>query len=130
MLFIKLCARWVPKQLTPEHKAKRMESELIFLQRYHDDSDEFLDRIITGDETWVAHFTPETKQQSVHWRQLGGVNHSSYSPDLAPSDFHLFLHLKKFLSGQRQRFQNDREAEMSATQWFHSQAAYFYDTRI
>ena len=38
-----------------------------------------------------------------------------YSPDLAPSDFHLFLHLKKFLSGQRQRFQNDREAEMSVT---------------
>ena len=40
-------------------------------------------------------------------------HHPSYSPDLAPSDFHLLLHLKKFLSGQRQRFQNDREAEMS-----------------
>ncbi|KDR22070.1 hypothetical protein L798_02924, partial [Zootermopsis nevadensis] len=25
-------------------------------------------------------------------------NHPPYSPDLAPSDFHLFLHLKKFLS--------------------------------
>jgi histone-lysine N-methyltransferase SETMAR len=24
-------------------------------------------------------------------------NHPPYSPDLAPSDFHLFLHLKKFL---------------------------------
>jgi hypothetical protein len=23
-------------------------------------------------------------------------NHPPYSPDLAPSDFHLFLHLKKF----------------------------------
>ena len=31
-----------------------------------------------------------------------------YSPHLAPSDLHLFLHLKKFLSGQHQRFQNDR----------------------
>ena len=29
--------------------------------------------------------------------------------------FHLLLHLKKFLSGQRQRFQNDRETEMSVT---------------
>ena len=28
---------------------------------------------------------------------------------------HHFLHLKKFLSGQRQRFQNDRETEMSVT---------------
>ena len=32
---------------------------LTFLQRYHDDGDEFLDRIITGDGTWVAHITPE-----------------------------------------------------------------------
>ena len=42
-------------------------------------------------------------------------HHPTYSPDLVPSDFHLFLHLKKFLSGQRQRFQDDREAEMSVT---------------
>jgi hypothetical protein len=43
-LFRKLYARWVPKQLTPEDKTKRMESALTFLQRYHDD-EEFLDRI-------------------------------------------------------------------------------------
>ena len=49
---------------------------------------------------------------------------------LAPSDFHLLLYLKKFLSGQRQRFHNDREAEMSVTQWLQSQAADFYDTGI
>ena len=31
-----------------------------------------------------------------------------------PSDFYIFL-LKKFLSVQRQRFQNDREAEIRVT---------------
>jgi hypothetical protein len=31
LLFRKLCAKWVPKQLTPEHKTKRMESALTFL---------------------------------------------------------------------------------------------------
>ena len=31
------------------------------------------------------------------------------------SDFHRFLHLKKFLSGQHQCFQNDRETEMIVT---------------
>ena len=42
------------------------------------------------------------------------LNHDPpYSPDLVPSDFHLFLHLKKFLFVQR--FQNDREAEISVT---------------
>jgi hypothetical protein len=35
--------------------------------------------------------------------------------------------LKKILSGQRQGFENDREAEMVVTQWFQSQAADFYD---
>ena len=41
--------------------------------------------------------------------------HVPYSPDLVPSDSHIFLRLKKFLSGQRQRFQNRRETEMSVT---------------
>ncbi|KAJ4451550.1 hypothetical protein ANN_03016, partial [Periplaneta americana] len=147
-------------------------------------------RIVTGDETWISHFTPETKQQSMHWRHSGSpvrtkfiqtlsvqkvmcmvfwdrkgillidflprgetvnadrycetlrklrraiqnkrrgmltasvvllhdnarphtarrtaaaltefcwelFDHPPYSPHLAPSDFHVFLHLKKFLS--------------------------------
>ena len=52
-----------------------------------------------------------------------------YSPDLAPSDFHLFLHLKKFLSSG-QRFENDAELKTTVTRWFHSQAADFYGTGI
>ena len=61
--------------------------------------------------------------------QLGGVyRHPPYIPDLAPSDFRLFLHLKKFLFGQH--FQNDRDAEMSVTQWLQSQATDFYNTGI
>ena len=42
-----------------------MESVLTFLWGYHDDGNEFPDWIITGDETWVAHTTPEMKQQSM-----------------------------------------------------------------
>jgi hypothetical protein len=32
------------------------------------------------------------------WEQF---DHPSYNPDLAPSDFHVFLHLKTFLGGRR-----------------------------
>ena len=32
-----------------------------------------------------------------------------YNPDLAPSDFHLFLHLKKFLGGKRFDDDDDRK---------------------
>jgi len=47
----KFCARWVPKQLTYLHKTQRIGSALTFLQRYWEEGDEFLDRIMTGDET-------------------------------------------------------------------------------
>ena len=54
-------------------------------------------------------------------------HHPSYSSDLIPSDFHLFLHLKKFLSDQQERIQNDREDEMNVTM-VPIQAEDFYDT--
>ena len=75
---------------------------------------------------------PHTARRSTHLLQEFGWevfnHHPPFSPELAPSYFHLFLHLKKFLSGWLQRFQNNREAEMSATQWLQTQAADFCDT--
>jgi len=66
--FRKLCARCVPKILMDDHKTKWMGSALKFLIRYAQEGDEFLDSIVTGDETWVFHHTPESKQQSLQWR--------------------------------------------------------------
>ena len=73
---------------------------------------------------------PQTVRRSTQLQDFSYevFNRQLYSTDLAPSDFHIFLHLKNFLSGQR--FQNDREAEMSVIQWFQSQAENFYDKRI
>jgi len=53
--------------LTDDHKTKRMGSALKILTRYAQE-DEFLDSIVTGDETWVFHHTPESMQQSLQWR--------------------------------------------------------------
>jgi len=64
----KLCARWVPKMLTDAQKTKRMGSALKFLTLYAQEGDEFLDSIVTGDETWGFHHTPESKEQSLQWR--------------------------------------------------------------
>jgi hypothetical protein len=36
---------------------------LMFLTRYAQEGDKFLDAIVTGDETWGFHHTPESKQQ-------------------------------------------------------------------
>jgi hypothetical protein len=48
----KFCAGWVPKMLTDDHKTKRMVSALKFVTRYVQEGDDFLDSIMTGDETW------------------------------------------------------------------------------
>jgi hypothetical protein len=39
-----------------------MGSALKFLTRYAQEGEEFLDSIVTGDETWVFHQTSESKQ--------------------------------------------------------------------
>jgi histone-lysine N-methyltransferase SETMAR len=53
--------------------------------------------------------------------------HPPYSPDLAPRDFHFFLHLKSFLAGQR--FHDD-EVREAVTTCFASQAASVYHEGI
>lgn len=213
----KLCSRWVPKMLTDVHKTIRLASALNFLERYSDEGDGFLSQIVTGDETWVAHVTPESKQQSMEWRHstspkkvkfkqtisarkimctvfwdMHGLllvdflprgrtinsetycetltklrraiqnkrrgmlskgivllhdnarphvshrtqdliasfgweqfDHPPYSPDLAPSDYHLFLYLKKHLGGQRH--DDDDDVKTAVQQWLSNQAADFYE---
>ena len=80
----KLCARWVPKILTDHHKTKRIGSALKFLIRYRREGEEFLDSIVSGDEIWAFHDTPESRQSPVAlrncmtetpriWRGFGSV---------------------------------------------------------
>ena len=69
-------------------------------------------------------------QRKVSSRHLAGNNSiiPPYSPDLAPSDFHLFLHLKSFLAGWW--FHDDNEVKDAVTICFASQAVAFYDEGI
>lgn len=216
----KVCARWVPRMLTEDHKRQRVETSRQFLQQWADQKEEFLDSVVTGDETWVFHFTPETKQQSREWRhstspkprkfkqtqsagkvmasvfwdrkgillidfmppgttinadrycetlkklrraiqnrrrgmlskgvrllhdnarphvarvtqellkQFGWtvIPHPPYSPDLAPSDYHLFPNLKEHLGGQR--FSSDEEVKEEVERYLNSLAVDWFDTGI
>ncbi|GFU53497.1 histone-lysine N-methyltransferase SETMAR [Trichonephila clavipes] len=54
--------------------------------------------------------------------------HPPYCPDLAPSYFHLFLHLKSFLAGKH--FNNDKELKENVSNWLKTQAATFYEEGI
>ncbi|GFW26157.1 mariner transposase [Trichonephila clavipes] len=57
----KLCARWVPSLLTLEQKQCREDVSIECLAKFPSNEAEFLLRFITMEETWVHHFTPETK---------------------------------------------------------------------
>lgn len=67
----KVCARWVPRLLTDAQKQDRAEMSLALFHRFTADPADFKRRIVTGDETWVYHYDPETKQQSMQWTEVG-----------------------------------------------------------
>lgn len=66
----KSCSRIVPKILTLEEKMRRKDYCADCLESCSRDPS-FINRIITGDETWVFAYEPETKRQSMEWRSPG-----------------------------------------------------------
>ncbi len=217
--YTKVCARWVPRLLSHEHRTNRLEAALSFLTAYHDDPT-ILSRVVTGDESWVHYVTPETKNASkvwkrkneptpkkarleksahklmvtVFWDQHGILlvefmdrgttinseryceildklrkaiknkrpglltrqpfffhdnarphtsrlttahlqkfkwevfGHPPYSPDMAPSDYHLFPRLKGWLGSQR--FANDEELKQGVTTYLQKLDAEFFRVGI
>ena len=189
-------------------KEKCVDACQELLRRYEADGEAFLQRIITGDESWVQFYEPERKRQSMEWRHTLSpkpkkvrvqrsagkvmltffwdyngpilehymprgsivtsatysnllrenlkpairqkrrgfmttgvcllhdnakpntatatvstieemwfecIPHPPYSPDLAPSDFHVFSPLKDALSGTR--FRNNDEVRSAVREW-------------
>jgi len=54
----------VPKELTEEQKQRRV----TICQDLSERQDDILGHVITGDETWVYQYDPETKQQIAQWK--------------------------------------------------------------
>jgi histone-lysine N-methyltransferase SETMAR len=216
----KVCARWVPRNLTRVQKQIRVDISRELLGRYDAEPANFLARIVTGDETWLHYWDPETQQEFKQWKHkespapkrprtqtstgkimasifwdaegvimidymphgstitgqyyadlLGRLRkeikekrrsklahgvlvlhdnapahtskvaraairdcgfeelpHPPYSPDLAPSDFYLFGHLKKHLRGQR--FSDDEELKAASEQYLEMVEENFYENGI
>ena len=66
--YSKVCARWIPRFLTDEHKSTRLQMAQSLLLRYEQEGEVFLDSLMTTDETWVHYFTPESKRSSMQCR--------------------------------------------------------------
>jgi hypothetical protein len=40
----------------------------MLLKHYEEHGEAFLSRIVTGNDTWIFHYTPESKAESVTWK--------------------------------------------------------------
>jgi len=65
--YSKVCASWVPRNLTTEHRRQRKAICSELLERFDSEGEAFLSRIVTGEEIWAHHYEPEKKRQSMEW---------------------------------------------------------------
>ncbi|GBM69910.1 hypothetical protein AVEN_96426-1 [Araneus ventricosus] len=73
--------------------------------------------------------TMQGLRPELYWTLLAGKFWTpSYSPDLAPSDFHLFGHLKHNLGGNH--YNDEEDVKTAVTSWLSEQAASFYEESI
>jgi histone-lysine N-methyltransferase SETMAR len=65
----RVSAKFVPRNLTPEQKEQLLSISLELRDRVISDLNLF-QILITGDESWVYGYDPETKVQSSQWKTL------------------------------------------------------------
>jgi hypothetical protein len=65
--YSKVCARWVPRNLTTQHRRQRKANCSELLEHFDAEVKALLSRVDKGDETWAHHYEPETKRQSLEW---------------------------------------------------------------
>ena len=63
----RVCAKFVPRSLTDDQREQRQTIARDLFERSCEDV-QFRKNIVTGDESWVYGYDPETKQQSSQWK--------------------------------------------------------------
>ena len=84
-----------------------------------------------GSQTTTTHDLTQLHSHKAFFVNLVGwevLDHPSYNPNLAPSDYHLFTDLEKWLGGQR--FDSNDELKSSVADWVSTQERIFYNMGI
>jgi hypothetical protein len=61
----KVCAKMVPKNLRQKQNGNRQNICSVIMERITEQLG-VLENVVTCDETWISHYDPETKRQSMH----------------------------------------------------------------
>jgi len=67
----KLSAKWVLKCLNTDQKFQWCQLSEQLLEFFGHDPNNFLSQLVTMEETWLHHYDPEAKQQSLKWQHSG-----------------------------------------------------------
>ncbi|KZC10691.1 Histone-lysine N-methyltransferase SETMAR [Dufourea novaeangliae] len=101
----KLSARWVPHLLNSEQKRVRAQMSADSLEK----------KVLFHHDNAPAH-SSAIAQEKLSKLKFEILPHPPYSPDLVPSDFHVFPKLKTFLAGKR--YQTNEEAMEAVNEYF------------
>ena len=63
----KIYVHWVPHLLTDEQKQSRVRLASQVIEKYDKCDPHRLEEIVTGDETWIYHFQPDSKAKNKVW---------------------------------------------------------------
>jgi len=71
LLMSKVTTKWVPKTLSALQRDERVTCSTSLLNLMQANEELFLHRLVTGDETWVHHYDPETQAEARVWMGHG-----------------------------------------------------------
>ena len=66
----KVSTRWVPRNLNMQDRQQRVES-IELLEVYNANPEDFHTHLVTVDETWLHHWDPDAKKESMQWKHSG-----------------------------------------------------------
>ena len=67
----KFFSKWVPCVLTPDQQHQHVKDLERCLELFKRGKKDFLHQCVTMDETWIHHYTFETKRSSAEWTAAG-----------------------------------------------------------
>ena len=73
----KVSARWVLRNLNMQDCQQRVESSQELLEVYNANPEDFHTRLVI-DETWLHHWDPDTKKESMQWKHPGSPPHKKF----------------------------------------------------
>jgi len=67
---LKVFFRWVPQNLClhDRHQCVALRQKLLDL--YRSDKEQFCRHLVTEDETWIHHWDPESKLETMQWKHV------------------------------------------------------------